>query len=70
MSYFNTVASIAGVARGETPEGLPDLAPYLRAKYRMNDAAIREMAEHMRRLAENRVVATAQGVPQSLLRWS
>ena len=35
------------------PEGLPDLAPYLRAKYRMSDAAIREMAEHMRRLAEN-----------------
>ncbi len=35
------------------PEGLPDLAPYLRAKYRMNDAAIREMAQHMRRLAEN-----------------
>jgi transcriptional regulator with XRE-family HTH domain len=35
------------------PDGLPDLAPYLRAKYRMSDAAIREMAEHMRRLAEN-----------------
>jgi transcriptional regulator with XRE-family HTH domain len=36
------------------PEGLPDLAPYLRAKYKMSDAAIREMAEHMRRLAEDR----------------
>ena len=33
------------------PEGLPDLAPYLRAKYRMDEAAIREMAEHMQRLA-------------------
>jgi transcriptional regulator with XRE-family HTH domain len=36
------------------PEGLPDLAPYLRAKYRMSDAAIREMAEHMRRLGETK----------------
>lgn len=35
------------------PEGLPEFAPYLRAKYQMSDAAIREMAEHMRRLAEN-----------------
>jgi transcriptional regulator with XRE-family HTH domain len=35
------------------PEGLPELAPYLRAKYRMSDTAIQEMAEHMRRLAEN-----------------
>ena len=35
------------------PDGLPDLAPYLRAKYRMSEAAIREMAKHMRRLAEN-----------------
>jgi transcriptional regulator with XRE-family HTH domain len=36
------------------PEGLPDFAPYLRAKYRMSDAAIREMAEHMQRLGENK----------------
>jgi transcriptional regulator with XRE-family HTH domain len=35
------------------PGGLPELAPYLRAKYRMSDTAIREMAEQMRRLAEN-----------------
>jgi transcriptional regulator with XRE-family HTH domain len=35
------------------PEGLPDLAPYLRAKYRLDDAAIREMAEHMQRLSQN-----------------
>ena len=35
------------------PEGLPDLAPYLRAKYRLDEESIREMAEHMRRLAEN-----------------
>ena len=33
------------------PNGLPDFAPYLRAKYRMSDRAIREMAEHLRRLA-------------------
>jgi transcriptional regulator with XRE-family HTH domain len=35
------------------PEGLPDLAPYLRAKYHMDETAIREMAEHMRRLGKN-----------------
>lgn len=35
------------------PQGLPDLAPYLRAKYHMDDAEIREMAEHLRRLANN-----------------
>jgi transcriptional regulator with XRE-family HTH domain len=35
------------------PEGLPELAPYLRAKYHMDEAAIREMAEHMRRLAQD-----------------
>jgi transcriptional regulator with XRE-family HTH domain len=34
------------------PKGLPDLAPYLRAKYHMGDAQIREMAEHLRRLAD------------------
>ena len=36
------------------PEGLPELAPYLRAKYRMDEAAIREMADHMQRLGENK----------------
>jgi transcriptional regulator with XRE-family HTH domain len=36
------------------PQGLPDLAPYLRAKYHMGDAEIREMAEHLRRLADNK----------------
>jgi transcriptional regulator with XRE-family HTH domain len=35
------------------PEGLPELAPYLRAKYRMSDEAIREMAGHMRRLGKD-----------------
>lgn len=34
------------------PEGLPDLAPYLRAKYHLDEAAVRELAEHMRRLAQ------------------
>jgi len=34
-------------------EGLPELAPYLRAKYQLDEAAVRELAEHMRRLAEN-----------------
>lgn len=36
------------------PEGLPELAPYLRAKYHMDDTAIREIAEHMQRLARNK----------------
>lgn len=36
------------------PEGLPDLAPYLRAKYHLDETAIREMAEHMQRLGENK----------------
>jgi|SRR5215471_3641019 len=35
------------------PRGLPDFAPYLRAKYHMDDEEIREMAEHLRRLADN-----------------
>jgi transcriptional regulator with XRE-family HTH domain len=35
-------------------EGLPELAPYLRAKYRLSEAAIREIAEHMGRLAQNK----------------
>jgi len=35
------------------PEGLPELAPYLRAKYRLDDAAVRELADHMRRLAQD-----------------
>lgn len=35
------------------PEGLPELAPYLRAKYRLDEAAIRELGEHMRRPAED-----------------
>lgn len=34
-------------------EGLPDLAPYLRAKYRLDETAIREMAEQLRRLTQN-----------------
>lgn len=33
-------------------EGLPELAPYLRAKYRLDEAAVRELAEHLRRLAD------------------
>lgn len=40
------------------PEGLPDLAPYLRAKYHMDASAIREMAEHMQRLGENQETDT------------
>jgi transcriptional regulator with XRE-family HTH domain len=32
------------------PSGLPEFAPYLRAKYHMNDSAIREMAEHLWKL--------------------
>lgn len=35
------------------PKGLPELAPYLRAKYHLDNRAIRELAEHMRRLAED-----------------
>lgn len=35
------------------PEGLPELAPYLRAKYHLDEAAIRDLGEHMRRLAED-----------------
>lgn len=34
-------------------EGLPDLAPYLRAKYHLDEAALREVAEHVRRLAQD-----------------
>jgi transcriptional regulator with XRE-family HTH domain len=34
------------------PEGLPELAPYLRAKYRMDETSVRELAEHMRRLTQ------------------
>lgn len=36
------------------PEGLPELAPYLRAKYRMDETAIRELSEHMRQLTQDR----------------
>jgi transcriptional regulator with XRE-family HTH domain len=36
------------------PEGLPELAPYLRAKYRMDETAIQELAKHMRRLTQDR----------------
>jgi transcriptional regulator with XRE-family HTH domain len=32
-------------------EGLPELAPYLRAKYRLDEAAVRELAEHLASLA-------------------
>jgi transcriptional regulator with XRE-family HTH domain len=35
------------------PSGLPGFAPYLRAKYRMSDSAIREMAEYLRKLSED-----------------
>jgi transcriptional regulator with XRE-family HTH domain len=35
------------------PAGLPELAPYLRAKYRMSDEAIRKMAAHLRQLAND-----------------
>lgn len=34
------------------PDGLPDLAPYLRAKYHMDEQAIRELTEHMGRLTQ------------------
>jgi transcriptional regulator with XRE-family HTH domain len=34
-------------------EGLPELAPYLRAKYHLDEAAVRELAEHMRQLAQD-----------------
>lgn len=40
------------------PQGLPDFAPYLRAKYHLEEEAIREMAEHMRRLAQNQETDT------------
>jgi transcriptional regulator with XRE-family HTH domain len=40
------------------PQGLPDFAPYLRAKYHLDEAAIREMAEHMGRLAQNQETDT------------
>jgi transcriptional regulator with XRE-family HTH domain len=36
------------------PEGLPEFAPYLRAKYRMDDAAIRKLTVYMRRVTRNR----------------
>jgi transcriptional regulator with XRE-family HTH domain len=35
------------------PQGLPELAPYLRAKYKLDEAAVRELAEHMRRLSQD-----------------
>lgn len=35
------------------PEGLPELAPYLRAKYHMDEAAIRKMTTYWRRLDRN-----------------
>jgi len=37
----------------KSPEGLPELAPYLRAKYHLDEAAVRELAEHMRLLAQD-----------------
>ncbi len=40
------------------PEGLPELAPYLRAKYHLNEAAVHELAEHMERLAQNKETKT------------
>lgn len=40
------------------PEGLPEFAPYLRAKYHLDDAAIREMADHMRHLEEHQETDT------------
>ena len=43
------------------PEGLPDLAPYLRAKYQLDAAAVRELAEHMRRLAKNQERKNTKG---------
>ena len=36
------------------PEGLPEFAPYLRAKYRMDDAAIRKLTVYLRRLTQDR----------------
>jgi transcriptional regulator with XRE-family HTH domain len=33
-------------------EGLPELAPYLRAKYHLDETEVRELAEHLRRLAD------------------
>jgi len=33
-------------------EGLPELAPYLRTKYHLGEAEVRELAEHLRRLAD------------------
>ena len=39
-------------------EGLPDLAPYLRAKYHLDEADVRELADHMRRLAEDKEAKT------------
>jgi HTH-type transcriptional regulator, competence development regulator len=35
-------------------EGLPEFAPYLRAKYHMNQTEIRELSEHVRRLTQDR----------------
>ena len=42
-------------------EGLPELAPYLRAKYQLDEAAVRELAEHMRRLAEKQEQKNTKG---------
>lgn len=46
-------ADLLGFIGVKPPEGLPELAPYLRAKYHMDEAAIREMAEHLRQLAQD-----------------
>lgn len=43
------------------PEGLPDLAPYLRAKYQLDEAAVRELAEHLRRLAQDQEQKNTKG---------
>jgi transcriptional regulator with XRE-family HTH domain len=43
------------------PEGLPELAPYLRAKYQLDDAAVRELAEHMRRIAKDQKHGNTKG---------
>jgi HTH-type transcriptional regulator, competence development regulator len=40
------------------PQGLPELAPYLRAKYNLDEAAVRELAEHMQRLAQDQKTKT------------
>ena len=42
------------------PQGLPELAPYLRTKYRMDETAIRELAEHVRKLKQDRNTNTTK----------